>query len=900
MKVVEISNIDRWRTELLALDTPGPLPTGVVLVPSEAHAHALRVALVAHATHGLAGTRFLTAAAAARAVLEHAGIDYRPGEEARRPLRIRKLLRAEPPFAAWSAARLCTSGWEAAFAATLEQLELAALSPDDVARLADPRAADLALLWRLLDDDAGTSWTIPRIFTEASRVLREVPGAWPFPGPVLAAASLTSEAAHARFLRAIPDLVLGIAPSRPTPPEVIDRVRLHFGEAAARIAVRGPEVDRVRPSELGILGEGLFAPPDALADASRRRSTGPDGTVSLELHASMDEELDAAVRWVAEEVFAHHTALRELAILTPTVEPWASLLADRLAALPWPADARPIYLAAGCAATATIAGERLLAVIRALEAYLPREEVTALLPRLRLTDREGHLSPAQARKLVDALGAAGGSPARPHEVVHWRSRWDVLATEDPGRAVAGALDALTAIAGAMVQGASLLSLWHDLRAFATTHLLASRQLPALLDQLEGELRALAEDELTAPIVGHDAIGVICSTLTAMRLLAAPTGAADRHGTPAVYIGSLAGAAGLPFAAVRVVGLAESVFPGTLRTDPVLPPALRARLPRHTIIDERTFALIGLHALDRVIRDTRERICLSASRTGPGGREYEPAGIFLDVAAALARAGVNTHARRPAPPPFAFDWLAQVARDPSELPSHWQHAPITTPSEVHARAATLELALPTVRLPGVDASDPISVSAVARLLTCPRRFLFEHVLALWPRSVAPETHRISPLAYGELFHATAETFACTHGEAFGNRTHDLAHWLACGDAISDRQFTAFVQRYPLIGCLAHDREHRRLRRDLRTFLEDDWAAAPRAGSSPRSVASAPTARSRSPRSTDRCSCTAASIASMSKPASRWCATSRPAGASHASATSRIRIRRPISSSRCTWP
>jgi hypothetical protein len=109
----------------------------------------------------------------------------------------------------------------------------------------------------------------------------------------------------------------------------------------------------------------------------------------------------------------------------------------------------------------------------------------------------------------------------------------------------------------------------------------------------------------------------------------------------------------------------------------------------------------------------------------------------------------------------------------------------------------------------------------------------------------ETHRIEPAAYGKLFHAVAEAFSRTHGVAFGAREHDLAHWLDASDRIAcaafeacvhgarptcsdDRSpgiacaaFEACVHEVPLIGAGVIDGERRRLRCDVRTFIEDDW-------------------------------------------------------------------------------
>lgn len=257
MKIVSIVGIAGWADAVIALDARGALPTRIVLVPSEAHAHALRVELVRRGPRALAGTRFLTAAGAARAVLDGAQVRYRLGEEARRPLRVRKVLRAQPELMTYWGGALGSAGWEVAFASTIEQLEAAGLRPEALDRLAEQRATELARIWRAVDDDAGASWTIPRLLLEAQRVLvsdggsdvgvgpsaRERGaamsdgtrgrvgqldgagwrgghcdgpgrGAWPFDGPVLAAVTAGIDASHAGLLRVIPRLVLGVVADR--------------------------------------------------------------------------------------------------------------------------------------------------------------------------------------------------------------------------------------------------------------------------------------------------------------------------------------------------------------------------------------------------------------------------------------------------------------------------------------------------------------------------------------------------------------------------------------------------------------------------------------------------------------------------------------------------------------
>jgi hypothetical protein len=845
---MSMSGIARWAEAVIALDARGPLSTRIVLVPSEAHAHALRVELVARAPQVLAGTRFFTAAAAARAVLDSAGIAYRIGEEVRRPLRLRTLFHARPVrprLATYRVDDLRTAGWEAAFTATIEQLELAALRPEDLDRIGDPRASDLAAIWRAVDEDAGASWTVPRLMAEARRVLVATPGAWPFEGPVLGTAWVGVEAAHARLLQVIPRLTLGVVAGRPARRRALERMRGLLGEAAAELAAAAVDVVP-GDGELAVLTEYLFEPPERLAAAERRRSSGPDGSVALEWHAGVDDEIDAAARWVAEEVFHHQTPLRDIAILVPTPDPLAALVADRIEALPWPSDLRPVYLACGRPAVSTAVGARLLAIVRALVACLPADAMTELLPRLRQSGIEGHLSPGRARALVSELGTIGGSTARPDDARRWCERFAAIELDAATRAVGPAVEALVAIVTEMIGGAPLGTLWRSIRRFVTEHVIVPREMTAILEQLEGEVCALAEDAVTARVVGLEAVELIEATLCAMRL------EAGRHGEPAIYVGTITSAAGLPFTAVRVIGLAESVFPGTLRADAILPPELRERLPAHAMASDDDYATTRLHAFDQVVRGVTRRLCVSAPRTEVDGSEREPAALFVEVAAALGRpnaitgeraraiptvvelerdafraARAMTAARRVQAPLTPACWLDRAAAGGRPLPSRWTHAAVTEPSAVLERSATMSGELGAGPLsvcpPGIAAERPLSASALRVLLCCPQRFLLERMLGFWPRSGRGKTHRIDPAPYGALFHKVTEAFSGAHGRAFGAREHELAHWLDVADRLARAAFASFLNEYPLVGEGVIDGERRRLCRDVRAFLEHDWDA-----------------------------------------------------------------------------
>jgi PD-(D/E)XK nuclease superfamily protein len=840
--VVSISGIARWADAVIALDARGALPARVVLVPSEAHAHALRVELVTRGPRALAGTWFFTIAAAARAVLDNVGIAYRIGEEVRRPLRLRKVFRARPALATYRIDDMHTTGWEDAFASTIEQLESAALRPADLERLGEPRARDLAAVWRAVDDDAGMSWTVPRLMAEAHGVLAATPGAWPFDAPVLAAAPIGIDAAHARLLHVIPRLTLGIIAGRPTRRAALDRMRGLLGDAAAELVASAPDLTSDR-GELGVLTEHLFEAPERLA-AARRRSRGPDGTVSLELHSGADDEIEAAARWVADEVFHHQTPLRDIAILVPTPDPLASLIAARIEALPWPSGTRPVYLACGRPAVSTAAGARLLAIVRAWGAYLPADAMIEILPRLRLGGVEGHLSPGRARTLVAKLGTIGGSATRPEDARRWSERLARTELDDATRAVAPALEALVAVAAAMIDGASLGQLWRLIRTFVATHLIAPRELAAILEQLDGDVCSLASDAVTAQVVGVEAMELVTSTLCAIRL------DIGRHGEPAIYVGTVTGAAGLPFAAVRVLGLVEGAYPGTLRADAILPPHLRDRLPPHTAVGDDDFATGRLHALDQVVRGVTQRLSVSAPRTDFDGSEREPAALFVEMAAALARpnaitgeparlipniaalerdafraartAAATRRAQAPLTPSY---WLDGVASGVRQAPSAWSHAVVTSPGAIAERAATMHGELGssplTVTAPGGAPDHPLSASALRVLLACPQRFLLERLLGFWCRTGGVSTHRIDPASYGTLFHEVAAGFSRTYGLEFGARERDLAHWLDVGDRAACTAFDLFLGEYPLNGDGAAGVERRRLRRDVRTFIEDDW-------------------------------------------------------------------------------
>jgi RecB family exonuclease len=477
----------------------------------------------------------------------------------------------------------------------------------------------------------------------------------------LATATGSVFAAQARFFRAIPEVAVGLLAARPVRRHYLDRVETLFGPDARR-AIETTHAPRSAASERDLLSSYLFEPPHLLADRDRPRSAGPDGTVTLEEHAGIEEEVEATADWVARQI-VDGIALEDIAVLAPRLDPFAELIATRLARLPWPGDppragddapragddaprsgreeagggTLPVHVFNGRPLTATAAGARALAVVRALRAHLAGEALIGVLPALRPTAAEGEedarrLSHGTATELIWTLGTAGGSSGRPEGALDWSA---CAASREQSWSAqlqrAEAADNREAIARAQVndlanapgrepvtepppasnddpEQAGLVRRRRELERLLTNLRAVRPALDALvgvaqlavggasLATLWPALHAFLEDWLLQPgagprvqtlleerlaaAVGDSASGALTAD-DALRVvegaIAAARLPAGRFGEPAVYVGTVRDAVGLRFHAVRIVGLAEGYLPDPPREDPVLPDSLRAGL-----------------------------------------------------------------------------------------------------------------------------------------------------------------------------------------------------------------------------------------------------------------------------------------------------------------------------------
>lgn len=876
-----------WAMAIAALPTEGALPCRTVLVPHERVAHALRRELVrAGLAHALAGTRFVPAAAAAAAVVQAADIQFTPGEEVLRRARILALFRAGLCLEHFPLQLLTTTpGWDQAFAATITELEATGLHAEALERQSTAQLRDVGAVWQALETSAANSWTVYRTFLEATRVLEADAARWPYPGAVLVATNGHATGAHAAFLRAIPRVTIGLLAARPLRQPYVQRIAALFGDRSAE-SLQSTPAPRASGSERDLLTSYFLEPAEILADPSRLRSAGPDGSVQLEEHAGIEAEIEAAADWVATQVI-DGTPLEEIAILLPTLDPLATMVAERIARLPWPDGPLPVHVAGGLPLTATAAGARALAVVRTLRAHLAADALAELLPALRSVDPErGHLSRGAAMDLLWSFGTVGGNPANPHGVLEWATRVALrepalvmqleraqAAGDDPEqagmarnarelerllrdlRALRPAIESLVDVARLVVDRVPLARLWPALGAFFDAWVLHPGDGPRVDVLLDEHLMGIASDGACGSLDGDEALGLIEDAIASMRL------AVGRFGEPAVFVGSVHHAAGLSFRAVRVIGLAEGHIPPLAHEDAVIQDGMRAHL-KATGCDGREVAVptaadrtnAALHALDMAIRTAESRIVLSTPRLDTDRSLREPGSVVLEAAAALGRP--NQATGDPAAPIPDTSALRRDAFVPARRASMefrigspigetaWHDAVaarvVTTPARwrggcaldldraVDLREARAFGALDgvlgplAVTLPGLTAERPISPSALEVLVHCPHRFLLGTVLRFEEPAAAPPTREIGQPAYGGLFHRAAEEFYRAHGLAFCARQETLGTWQARVEEIGERVFTGFLEQYPLVGNAVIGQQRNRLVQDLRELLAYEWS------------------------------------------------------------------------------
>jgi hypothetical protein len=853
-------SLEDWADAVARLPAHGPLPRRNVLVPNERVAHSLRRTLVAGKQHAaLAGTRFVPLVELARELLANAGEPLTVNDAEVTPALVRQAF-ATVKLERLDAVQLAElPGWDHAFARTITELEAAQIAPDELLAHADAHVRDVGKIFAAVVESAGRT-SMPGLFRKTMELLRLRP-AHGSACPTLVAVTGFESAAEVALLKLLPSLTWAVWAVRPLREAYLARLQGLYGAPFAEAVRHAAPVQR-RDTALAVLKSGM--------NSVRESSAANDVSVEVVTYAGVHDEVEAAAGWVVEQISEHGLRARDIALVSPTPDAYASLLRARLRAMAWPEDDEPVLLERGSPVLERADGARVVALVRALREGLPRECLATLLPWLKAELKDGEPEQqqgvrglSQAWDVLNCVACIGGERSHLGLGLRWSDAWrraqalleaQGAVGEDPraarqreklkaelaalGPAVAG----LTEVLALVTTDRPLGELWASLRRYIEVFLKLPPASPPVWALLETAVRASLQDEALA-LRGAAALDWLEEQLVA-RLVR--TG---RFGMPAVYLGSLQGLRGLSFCAVRVLGLVEGALPSAVREDAVLSDAARLTLSPY-LPTSRSRAHRQLCSLDDALRATRERLVLSAPQVSLEGGARQPAAVLLDVMRALgvsanaledtlAERAQATRARerhlREVLPVSAGARLLRVAAGDR---AHLVTAPsvvslnamrvIMQRSEAGAQDGLLPGLIARTRLPGLTADTPISASRLGTLLSCPHRHLYENVLYFRPPSGPLPSHELNALSFGSLLHTVAEAFYNEHGADFGARKYDLARHQLTMRARAEASFRAFCDSYPFANESIAQAQCDEFLDQLSKLLEHDWQqGAPRA-------------------------------------------------------------------------
>lgn len=591
----------------------------------------------------------------------------------------------------------------------------------------------------------------------------------------------------------------------------------------------------------------------------RARSAPPIGTKVISV-SDPEEEVRSAV----EAVIA---GLRDLsgdppvradriAVLYPTHEPYARLLAEQLdaAGLPW--NGRAVDPLAG-----RLLGRWVLDLLDLADHGWRRERVLRLLAEAPVRDADGqHITAAAWERVSREAGIVAG-------VDDWGTKLIRFATDARAKAETeeGAPEPREWLAARLRRNADhaealrtfVLGLadnhhrhlhsgpWHDLAE--GVHTLVRRYLGGDTKRWrwpEEELAAARRVEAALDRLGNlDAVEP-ATTLTAFRetLQLELDTDLDRHGRfgHGILVGPLGMATGLDLELVVVLGLAEGVLPTRIREDPLLPDAERepaaGELPlaRDRVAEQHRQFLAALAASrgHRVLISPRGDLRRSIERAPSrwlratlDSLDAEPEQVPSHAARLCTTAFPSTLQRyrlralgdRP------DDALADplVASDPGLQRSFQLTAARLDPafSRFDGNLSHLAAQLPVP----TDADRLVSASQLEAWVTCPHSYLMRYVLNVEPVENPEDLVEISPLDRGNLIHEILERWLA--GELQADTVPPPKEpWQAAARERLRATAVACCAEYEACGVTGHpllwSRERTRLLRDLDGFLDLD--------------------------------------------------------------------------------
>jgi len=615
---------------------------------------------------------------------------------------------------------------------------------------------------------------------------------------------------------------------------------LDLRSAAAEVAARGgAEVGTLGP--LVVLAPGALAPgARAVLDLVAARNGATELTVPADAGCTEvvactdpDEEARAAVRAVIAGA-RRGVPLWRQAILHPAGPVYGRVLHQQLAAAGLAVHGPELRRL-----ERSVSGATLLGALELAAGDWPREQVAAWLSAAPLVWGP-HRRPVPAGRW-DALSAHAGIV---RGATQWQERLRHLAARQPALAddagaLAGFMAELTARATAA--GGS----WAELAAWAVG--LLDHYLDAPTGSWPPEDVAAAE-QVRGAVLGLadlDAVSGAVDAPTFRRAVQMLLGdvpidvrdLTDGGFGDGVFVAPFGQARGMRFHTVVLVGLADAVVPGRVGEDALLPDdarrldtsgGLRTRAARLEAAHDDLRAALGAGAARRVALYPRVD-----PRTG---RAHVPSRWL----AALAP---------PAPTWGSVDSFAAAvaAADPplsvAELELHrldrWAAqgadalaSPVAVASPRLAtgiRAARARLGPQFTRFDGrvgrgrvspFDPEAPVSATRLEAYARCPRRFLFEKVLALRARTLPEELWHIEPVDRGTLVHRILEDYVV---ERVNGAPRSLDRLLEIADGHCDDAEAAGRVGKALLWRM----DRAAIRRDLARFHQEEEGLVPQA-------------------------------------------------------------------------
>lgn len=529
------------------------------------------------------------------------------------------------------------------------------------------------------------------------------------------------------------------------------------------------------------------------------------GSVRLHVAPTAHDELRWVMRQVMREVEENGTPPHRIAILYRMADPYGSLIRDelRMADIPMAGPDRDPMANTG-------AGRTLIALLDLCGSPFPRSDVMAWLSGCPVRNPVGEtagFSPSQWDVVTRKAGIVGG-------LQQWRDRLDAHAqrlveiadrretdgeiSESRARGMTSEAAAAQSIRAFIDQLAADLvppedgSSW---KAFADwSKNLLNQYLATDTDGPDDEVRERIErhlDEFTAAGSMSNDANLTEFRQMVLELMQTPFGHLGPTGQ-GVFVSSFAGAAGMTFDAVWMVGMIEGAVPPAPRRDPLLTEpdwqAAGGQDRRHIrMAEERYEYLAAIASAPR--RTLSYPVANAASQ-----RQAYPSRWFLEQASQLAgapvrsgdlaglgdhdwftvddsseRALVNARGTSAADErDYRLQRLLQWRRDGRSLRDHpyARNNPMAGAFRLAQRRSMRQLTEFDGNLSGVEAShrfsigpgaSPISPIALESWATCPYRYFLGYVLRLGSLDTPEEIFSISALDRGTLSHAILERF-----------------------------------------------------------------------------------------------------------------------------------------------